>query len=564
MQIDLGSGVIPLKVIQQFQGLAWVPTIKGGLSFDVVNNPETLIGDRDKKVAHMKLFSNMQGRHYVVATSLCTFEDDNKSHKSRQCRHNSCSDYRDRNKDREKCRLKDYCTYSKKYNHTFRFIFAATVSDNVELEGKVEGESFSLTNAGQFLTGRLYIIPQMGKWVNPDISTVLGTISRIVDKCTGKGSKNNRTTQLTGLMEYTADPNTSNNEFIDLWKELTCNLDRMSSAYAVSKVPRPVACIETLLSRDGMLLFRDATDTGNLHFFKGFRDSLDSDSIPMHRMFKTAATYVKFLFHKNYNHHDKNDSYMPVSNLRNVRDEKDMSRIVRHQMESLLVPVIQLRRQLYKKCNCNPVGIIEYARAFLESARKQGWIRSECGLSGTNEYEIARNYISILMEDVRAGHEQRRNSVLDFLTVQSNLMAFFAIVLTFALAAKEIIDLFDPNHTGFGILHGENARGLECSMLLAFSVLLGLIIQAVTTTLMRQSYFQPNNPRSGMVQRFIMRGNTLYADRKETKLPLKYRCWLSLVRLRTAITPIQRKRIGLGVSLFVVSASVWAIVQLLK
>lgn len=562
MQIDLGNGVLDLKLIQQFQGLAWIPTIKGGLSFDVVNTPETLIGDRDKKVAHMKLFNNMRGRHYVVATSLCTFEDDHTSHKSRKC-HKSCSNYPDKDKEKKKCRYKDYCTYPKKYNHTFRFIFVATVSDNVMLKGKQESESFSLTNAGQFLTGRLYIIPQMGKWVDTDMSAVLDTIYRIADKCTAK-SNNNRSTRLTGLLEYTKEMNKSNEEFIALWKEVTDNLNRMLSAYARSKVPRPVACIETLLSRDGMLLFRNATDLSNLRFFKGFRDSLDSGTVPMHRIFKTAATYVKFLFHKNYNHHDKNDSYMPVSNLRNVHNQKDMSKIVRHQMESLLVPVIQLRRQLYKKCNCNPVGIIGYARAFLESSRKQGWLISKCEGSETNEYEVANNFISDLMEDVRAGHEQTRNSVLDFLTVQRNPIAFFAIVLTFALAAKEIIDLFDPEHTGFGILQGENARGLECLLLLAFSVLVGILIQTITTILMKQSYFQPNNPKTGIVRYFIMRGNSLYADKKETKLPLKYRCWLSWVDLKTDIRPIRRKMIGFIASLSVAIASIWAILQLLR
>ena len=67
---------LPVELIQQFHGIIWVPTIKGGLSFDLASDSQLLMGDIDKTATHVKLFNADHSEHYNVATSLCTFEDD--------------------------------------------------------------------------------------------------------------------------------------------------------------------------------------------------------------------------------------------------------------------------------------------------------------------------------------------------------------------------------------------------------------------------------------------------------------------------------------------------------
>lgn len=557
MQIDLSNGQIGLELIKQFQGMTWLPTIKGGLSFDLLNNSRLLMGDIDKKVAHMKLFDDMESLHYIVATSLCTFEDDNRSHEARKC-YPDCSNHPDRIKDGKPCRYKVYCTYPKKYNHTFRFIFVATVSKESGFSQTGKYEAIKLTNASQFLTGTLYIIPQMGKRIDTDMSRVLHSISLIEDFVAKSDIK-----CATGLLEYSRRLAGLKGEFDPLWQEFNSALSTLQAAYKTSKVPRPVASIEVLLSRDGLMLLRNVTDNRNLRYFEEFKESLESATIPMHRMFKTAGTYVKFLFHKNYNHQDKNDSYMPVSNLRNVATLQDMSRVVRHQMESLLVPVIQIRRALYKNCKCNPSGIIGYARAFLEAVRKQGWLMKKGEGVEADEYEVSKNFISNLMEDVRTGYEQTRNSVVDFLTVQSNVMAIVVILLTFVLTAKELIVLFDPLSEGFGIFGSRFSVAQQYTMLLLFSVLIGIVIKIVTTGHMNKSYFRAGDNKRRWAHRLIMRKNTDYSDVKELTLPLRYRFWLWWVNLKTSLNPYLKKWVWFGLSVIFAGACIWGIIWLL-
>lgn len=342
------SSRLPFEFIRLFDGITWIPTIKGELSYDLLSNPDNLMGDRDKKLVHFKVFNGEHSGHYVIATSLCTFEDDYQKHKSRKCS-SRCSNHPSKNKDNKECANKSYCTYHKKYNHTFRFIFIGTDS---AAHNPYSGKIHIPEESGRILTGNLYILPQLGKKTDGRISTVLDKISHIsdfVDEIIPR--------QITPFTEYDYELTDRYDRFPKLWKELTDCLEEAEKASesaskmteGQSRFPRPMAKFNLLLKLNGILLIKNATSQNNTRYFKvsGNGNGETRKDTPMHRIFKTVASYVKFLFHKNYNHHDKNDSYTPVSNLSLISDEKDLEEVAMHQLKALLSPVIQLRRDLY-------------------------------------------------------------------------------------------------------------------------------------------------------------------------------------------------------------------------
>lgn len=518
---------LPFELIKSFDGITWIPTIKGGLSYDLLADPNCLMGDRDKKLVHFKVFNGDQSGHYVAATSLCTFEDDYQKHKSRKCSIN-CPSHPDRHKDHKDCENKSYCTYSKKYNHTFRFIFIGTNSKS--LYPQQIKETYP-AGSGKVLIGKLYIIPQLGKNTDEYISSILKDltdISKLVDDITPK--------MVTPFAEFDSKLQDSTRNFLKQWEKLVADIKKAEAKSNTSRFPRPIAKFDLLLKLNGILLIKDSTDKKNARYFvgSGYEQEEAIKNIPMHRIFKTVASYVKFLFHKNYNHHDKNDSYTPVSNLRLVHSLSDMKLIAMHQMKALLSPVIQLRRDLYKNCYCNPVGIMGYARTYLECVRHQDWIDDI-------EYRTQKELLRNLKEDVESGYEHTRNSILDFLTVQNNPLAVVAVILTFVLAAKELIVLFDNQANGFGILSRRFSTPQEYGLILALSAIFGITLIGITTLFMRKSYFKAKKPRRNIFYSLTAGREIIYSGQVETELPSAYRLWLSAVSVRTSFNVYLKK-----------------------
>ena len=53
----------------------WVPTIRGSLSLDLINDANEILGDVDKYSVEVKNYKNLRSEHYIAATSLLTVND---------------------------------------------------------------------------------------------------------------------------------------------------------------------------------------------------------------------------------------------------------------------------------------------------------------------------------------------------------------------------------------------------------------------------------------------------------------------------------------------------------
>lgn len=524
---------LPYNLIKLFDGITWIPTIKGRLSYDLLANPECLMGDRDKQLVHYKTHNGGKGEHYVVANSLCTFEDDFQKHKSRKC-NARCPFHPSRHKDKKVCENQSYCEYSKKYNHTFRFIFIGSnsrqnfsqdIKDNLE-DGKIN-----------LLSGALYILPQLGRKTGREISTVLNNITRISQFLDTQTPK-----QFSQFIESDLQLKERNRKFKELWKNLEESISRAVVESQSSKYPRPIAKFNLLMKLNGILLIKNSTDDKNARYFFGNKklgENSDAD-IPMHRIFKTVGSYMKFMFHKNYNHHDKNDSYTPVSNISYLSSGQELENVAMHQLKAMLSPVVQLRRDLYKNCYCNPVGILGYAKTYLECVYNEKWISKK-------DYSTQKELLCNLKEDVESGYQHTSNSILDFLTAQYNPLAIAAVIITFVLAAKELIVLFDPHGTGLNITSGKLTSHQEYWLIIFLSAIFGFTLIRVTTLFMRKSYFKTApTGKTNMLYRIISR-RVNYNSRTETVLPLPYRIWLSYVSAKTSFNIYRKKYFTLAI-----------------
>lgn len=430
------SGKLSFDLVRRFHCLSWVPTIKGDLSFNLLNDESVLIGDIDKRLLHKKLYNEShKSEHYIVATSLCTFEDDEEENNKRKCSEN-CRNNTSGKADFKKCPFRQSCIYHAKYNRCFRFLFVGSVKDNAEFRNG--DETIRIKGNNDFMTGSVYIIPQTGKYTDRYFSDVMASIETVCkqfDTDDKKDPKKPAGKILANVNEYDENHKQIRSAFLSHWKSLNEKIETLEKGYDGEPYAKPWFKFDVLMMRDGILLVRESISPRYRGFVKGIEETDRTESIPMPRIFKTAASYVKFLFHCNYNHYDKNDTYMPVSNLHFIKTEEDMERAVRHQFESMLSPVMDMRRANYSSGVCDPEGIVEYASSFLAICSRRGWIKD-------NEREYYRTFLTNLKNDVARSHGRRRSAIIDFFTVNKNRLAIFLVALTFALAAKELISLF--------------------------------------------------------------------------------------------------------------------------
>ena len=63
------------KLISLYDCIAWVPSIRGALSLDLVDNANSILGDVDKYSVKFKRTNGLHSEHYIIASSLLTVND---------------------------------------------------------------------------------------------------------------------------------------------------------------------------------------------------------------------------------------------------------------------------------------------------------------------------------------------------------------------------------------------------------------------------------------------------------------------------------------------------------
>ncbi|MDR2498003.1 MAG: hypothetical protein LBD28_01000 [Tannerellaceae bacterium] len=410
-------------LIEKFDAIGWIPTIKGSLSLNVFDNSNSLLGDVDKFAIEVKTYNGFNTSRYIVASSLFTYDDSK-----------SGSDYA----------------------KTFRFIFRGTINDrerqNEFINRSLDFADGSLESTKQWrelfeekdlCIGKLSIVTIPDHSLTEEEKRLINQLKEL-KKRKEKYIENhdNKANSLNVLAQGRAQLKT-------LWEDVESTIIAIEntilppSAIITRRTkrpePRPIYKFDVALSRDGVLFLKN--DTNICFNFNLDETDIDYNSeidykrtIPIHRVFKTSMNYIKFLFHRNYHHHDEHDTFLPASNLHPINHDGKFDRIIKHQMEAFLSPIVKIKRYPnIKKYNlCNPEGVLLYAKSFLMVCKRNEIINA-------HDFDYYSEFVDCQKTEFDAFAHDRR-MIVNFFLSQKNVLAKVTIALTILIAVFQTIN----------------------------------------------------------------------------------------------------------------------------
>lgn len=400
------------NLISRFDCIGWVPTIRGTLSLEVINDARSILGDVDKYSVKFKKNRDFHSEHYVVASSLLTTNDSKAG---------------------------------SNYVRTFRYIFLGSINNpDVEqtfLDKYHLADDNDLSTYMQdkgLLLGRMIILIEESRTLTDLEVSFLTQLKELTH------AKKNFDDSFNVLADSMEVLEAQRSGMFTSWQRL-CALSKQIETD--DKNPRPTFCFDVALTRDGILLLKD----DSLPIYRSVYATPGTDSdytthIPIHRLFKVAMNYVKYLFHSNYHHNDDHDTYLPASNLHPAKagDTLDLHRVFRHQLDAFLVPVIKLKRSGFSSYTVEAEGVILYAKAFIHVFEANGLVDKD-----TTSKALA--FCGILEEEVRF-MTSRWKTIVTTLLSQHNISVLFMWLLTFVFTCLKLITIFvdiprlDPDH----------------------------------------------------------------------------------------------------------------------
>ena len=421
-------------IINQFDCLGWIPTIRGGLSLQMLDDTAYIMGDADKYLVEIKDQEQYQTKHYIAATSLITFEDS---------KHGP-----------------DYC-------NTFRFIFRGTINEQIRLQEFIE--NYNLVNSNDFLKlckedgvllGRISVLTDLTKsnTLTTQEATMLKHISHLRDL-----KKSYVRNYAIKSVDF-SDLKNERERQIFVWEQLENTIKQIEEN---ANEPRLVFLFDVFLTRDGLLFLKSVSNPkAEEYYCKAGTASDFRQQIPISRVFKTAMNFVKYLFHSNYHHNEKHDTFLPVSNLHPIcNQQKSISFAVRHQLEAFLYPVTRLKRNGFKDYSINPNGILLYAESFLHVCKRNNLLSAE-------DEEYYCSLINQFKEEVNVLVTYDK-AIIESFFVENNIVSILSVILVFVLALIDIYQFY-----GSPLING---IPIPKNMILFLGIFLGILVKIIAS-----------------------------------------------------------------------------------
>lgn len=409
-------------LICKYDGIGWIPTVRGCLSLEVIDNAENILGDVDKYSVRFKTTRKLCSQHYLIASSLLTVNDSKAGDE---------------------------------FDRSFRYIFTGSINDDDDVntflkrEGLTEDTSLkAYINEKGLLLGRLIIVASEevddGESENKYkciIPRWLKTIHHLtkrevffLTKLENLSEKNDHYRKLFNVDAASMDClQKERQEMFLLWKELRKIAENIGND---KESKRPTFKFDVALTRDGILLLRDVTDIEYRDYFAKENTADDyKTNIALHRLFKSAMNYVKYLFHNNYHHNEEHDTYLPASNLHPAKETGnwDLYPVFRHQMDAFMVPIIKQKRSNFSSYTVDPIGILLYAKAFIRVFESNNLVNRKATKN-------AKEYCEFLQKEIEQ-MTSKDNTIVRALIANHNLYVIISGLLAFVFACLKTIDL---------------------------------------------------------------------------------------------------------------------------
>lgn len=388
------------NLISLYDCIGWIPTIRGCLSLDLIDEAKSILGDVDKYSVRFKTTEGFHSQHYLIASSLVTVNDSKAG---------------------------------KDIDRTYRYVFTGSINDNETTQSFLADNQLTgdaplndyIKKEG-LLLGHLFMVYE------DDLTDLeanfLKELQRINDV-----NKNYldafhvKAQSMEVLKGYRTD-------LLNKWRHLRGIAQRLEKD---DKNKRHTFCFDIALTRDGILLLKDVTKEDDRSYFAAPGTADDyRQNIAVHRLFKIAMNCVKYLFHSNYHHNEDHDTYLPASNLHPAREfgTLDFQRIFKHQLDAFLVPVIKLKRSTFSNHTIESYGVLLYAKSFVKVFEVNELISCE-------EAEKSKEYIEILESEVTEMTAPQR-TLFNTLITQHNPFIIASALLAFVFTCLELISFF--------------------------------------------------------------------------------------------------------------------------
>jgi hypothetical protein len=455
------------RLISKFDGIGWIPTIRGCLSLDLIDNAKNILGDVDKYSIRFKYPNGLRSEHYLIASSILTTND---------------------------------TKAGAGYIRTFRYIFTGSINNENVVKAFLEEKNLLCdTNLQNYihdeglLIGRLVI--EASEKVNTENKRRVFThrlteneekLLRELQKLTElkKGYQNQFSLKAASMAELQK----TREEMVEKWKELNGIIKEIEKEESND---RPTFCFEVVLTRDGILLLKDVTSTKYRSYFAESETADDyTKNIPLHRLFKSAMNYMKYLFHSNYHHNEEHDTYLPASNLHSAMayGKLDLYKVFRHQLDAFLVPIVKLKRNSFSNYAVDPMGIILYAKAFIRVSETNHMVSQDV-ISKTKEH------CEILQREIEQMTSQQR-SIINTLVIQHNPFVIVTALLGFVFTCLKTIEALKLKSNQFDFMEKlilpEPYYGIEKFLILAT---IGYLLYIVPRSMTLQRQFRLKEKR---------------------------------------------------------------------
>ena len=421
--------------IDNYDLVGWVPTIRGSLSLSVFDDTTCLWGDVDKYAIEFKTTNNNKTSRYLAASSLITFDD----------------------------RKRGKWSYKKKweYKRTFRIFFRGSINDEAhqakfdeDLHGSIKPDLTPFFKEKEVLIGKLSIVTIRSNIIKKPYYRLL----KIFNQLTIEKRKYIKHLVMDDFYELEIQKQILKS----YWDNIENSLTHMETTQEGNN---PIYTFNVVLSRDGILFLKDVTPPKFRNYYKKNTVIDHAKNLHVHRISRIAMYYIKFLFHANYYHNEENDAFLPPTNLHQINSDENLVRVVNHQLDALLSPLIKVKRNANNSI-CEPKGLLLYAKSFVYIHKNNKFISYK-------DANLLCKFINQQSDDfdvLQSDKKIIRNSFLS----QNNFLARFAIGLAFLLAVINAIRFVNEQILSGLILYK--------ILIVVGSLLCGMLIHSIVAT----------------------------------------------------------------------------------
>lgn len=388
------------NLISLYDCIGWIPTIRGCLSLDLIDDADCILGDVDKYSVRFKTTDRFRAQHYLIASALLTVNDTKVG-----------SDYR----------------------RTFRYVFTGTINDKeitdqFLADNQLEDDELlkSYIKKEGLLLGHLFMVFE-NDLTDLEVSFLSG-LKRLTESNKDYLEDFNVKAETMEVLKGHRET------MLKEWRQLT-NIAHLIENDEKNK--RPTFSFDVALTRDGILLLKNVTCDDYRGYFAAPNSADDyTQNIAVHRVFKIAMNCIKYLFHSNYHHNEEHDTYLPASNLHPAKEGGilDLQRVFKHQLDAFFVPVIKLKRRAFSNHTVESYGVLLYAKAFIRVFRTNQLVSNV-------ETKKALDYCEILEDEVNQMTASQR-TLVNALITKHNPFIVMSGLLAFVFTCMKLITIF--------------------------------------------------------------------------------------------------------------------------